>query len=147
MQQITLYYPISFESKEVLVEAQKYGKVFAAPANPDTREVHSELTSEQLTKFESFLTEHEIPYDLMKYSSGIEAPTMKKVRPEEGFEKEVACTFYQDGEEEVEQGMVAVSTLLSVIQNSSKNDLAKNVLEEIKKCTFKDDNIESIFEM
>lgn len=142
---ITIYYPISFESAEVLTETKKYGKVMTAPANMDTREIHTDLPRTDLVQLENFFKDNEVPYDLMEYSKGANAPSMKKVRPEQGFEKEIDCVLYQS--EEVEDGVVAVSTLLSIIENVDKDNLAKDLLEEIKKATFKFDNIEDIFEM
>ena len=143
---ITIYYPISFESQEVRNEASKYGKVMTAPANMDTREIHTDLPRAEVASLEKFFVENEIPYDLMEMSKGVNAPTMKKARPEFGYEKEIDCVLYQSGDT-VEEGVVAVSTLLSIIEGSEKDDLAKRLLEEIKKATFQFDNVEDIFEM
>lgn len=143
---ITIYYPISFESAEVRNEASKYGKVMTAPANGDTREIHTDLPREDVASLEKFFVENEVPYDLMELSKGANAPTMKKARPEFGYEKEIDCLLYQSGDT-VEEGVVAVSTLLSIIEGSEKDDLAKRLLEEIKKATFQFDNVEDIFEM
>ncbi|PLS19183.1 hypothetical protein CVD28_01890 [Bacillus sp. M6-12] len=145
MSTVTIYYPISFESNEVLSEVKKYGNVFTSPANMDTREIHTDLPRTDLDKLEAFFVENEVPYDLMEYSKGANAPKMKKVRPEQEFEKEINCVFYQG--EEIEEGVVAVSTLLSIIEQADKDTLAESLLEEIKKATFKFDNLEDIFEM
>lgn len=143
---ITIYYPISFESAEVRNEASKYGKVMTAPANRDTREIHTDLPREDVASLEKFFVENEVPFDLMELSKGANAPTMKKARPEFGYEKEIDCVLYQDTET-VEEGVVPVSTLLSIIKGSENDDVAKRLLEEIKKATFQLDNVEDIFEM
>ena len=59
--------------------------------------------------------------------------------------QEIKCEFYQD--EETESGMIAVSTLMALLENSKQDELAEKILEEIKKATFKFDNVEDIFEM
>lgn len=143
---ITIYYPLSFESAEVLNEASKYGKVMTAPANEDTREIHTDLPRGDVDALEKFFVENEVPYDLMEWSKGVNAPTMKKARPEFGYEKEIDCLLYQ-GSETVEEGVIKVSTLLSIIEGSENDDLAKRLLDEIKKATFQFDNVEDIFEM
>lgn len=144
---ITIYYPISFESQEVLAEAKKYGLVLATPVNVDTREIHTDLPRSDVEKLEAFFVANEVPYDLIEYSKGINAPRMKKVRPEQEYLKEIDCVLYQNAEEDIEDGVVAVSTLLSIINKSKKDPLAKELLEEIKKATFSLDNVENIFEM
>lgn len=148
MNSITIYYPVSFESHEVLVEVQKYGKVFPVADNQDTKELNSTLTRTELEELEKFLVKNEVPYDLLEHSKGANLPRMKKVRPEFGFEKEIESTFYQNGEaENLEEGVMAVSALLSIIEQSDKDKLANNLLEEIKKATFQFDNVENIFLM
>jgi hypothetical protein len=147
MSSMTIYYPISFETEEVLKEVKKYGSVFTSGENPDTREVYTTLSRSEIAELEEFFVKNEIPYDLLEYSKGMEAPKMKKVRPEQGFSKEIQCVFYQNDADEIEDGVITVSRLLSIIENSSKDELEKNLLEEIKKATFKFDEIEDIFEM
>lgn len=140
---ITIYYPATFENERVLEEVEKYGDVRDSISNWGTRELTSKLKRHEIQDLERFFKENQIPYDLMEYGTDITTPKLKKSRPEHDFEKEIRCEFYQ--EEEVD-ALIPVSALLSVIENSDKNEVVEKILEEIKKATFQFDEVEDIFE-
>lgn len=144
---VTIIYPVSLETKEVLEKAKNYGVITNSVTNQDTRELNSELPRKDLRELELFFTENEVPYDLMEYGTALTAPKLKKSRPEQEFEKEIKCEFYQDVEETDENGVIAVATLMKILNNSNTEELAGKILEEIKKSTFAFDEVEDIFEM
>jgi len=147
MMQVQVIYPVSFESIKVKEECLKYGTLSSHSEYEDSRVLYMKGSIDALAHLEGFFTENYIPYDLIKESTGLQTPKLKKVRPNEGILKEINCLPY-GSEDGTEDGLVAVSVLRKLLQsNTDSSNLKESLLKIIQTASFEEDEIESVFQM
>lgn len=101
----------------------------------------------ELKNFESFLTLNKIPYDLYEYASDFGTPKVKKFRPAQNFCKQIACLMYTGSDDGDEDGLLTVSSIQEIINNSTTENLRDNLQKALNNMSFKHDVIEDLYDL
>lgn len=132
---VTITFPTS---SAVLPLVKQYGAIISRGS---LAEFNSELDRESLSPLETYLVQNNVPFDLLEYADAINAPKVRKYRPQDSYSKEISCLPYGDEEED---GLIKVSELLKILEDSENQDLRSNLMTLVKSTSFKMDEVEDL---
>lgn len=104
-------------------------------------------TRHELKGLEQLLTSNKTPYDIYEYANDFGTPKVKKFRPAQNYCKEINCLMFTGQEDGDEDGLLTVSSIQEIINNSTKENLKNNLQKALNNMSFKNDNVEDIYNL